>query len=133
MEEDAVDVFPDCLYSKWGFKDGDLLREWSGRWHHDLRRPGVDQHLVLVRLVREYVLPKLDQRVEVVVEQGTVHNPIRAASVNGHAVDDDVIYGDKAPPIALTPEWFSFPFSLVDRVAEEILASIPQDPPPSRV
>lgn len=63
------------LTSKWGFWDGDILRDGG-----ILERPhplpeGADNHAVLIWLVRKHLLPLLPG-VEV-YEIGTCHNPIR--------------------------------------------------------
>jgi hypothetical protein len=62
----------DSLFSKWGFRDGDTLRE------NDAGIPAkVDSHAVLCHLVRAHLLPALPREVRV-YEICSMHNPIRA-------------------------------------------------------
>lgn len=103
-----------CLLSKHGFNDGDVpdalldvLDErglpYPDGWHEALRV-----------LVREHLLPVLDQRVEV-VDVETNHNPIRAWTVDGVEVKDR--WTAMFDAVRLTPEWVEVP---VDRVIEVI-------------
>lgn len=78
----------DSLLSKWGFNDGDepdaLLDRldaigWTGG---DGYLPGDVWHTVLCRLVREHLIPRLDQDVDVTILE-TNHNPVRAHTVDG--------------------------------------------------
>lgn len=120
------------LLSKWGFGDGDCLDDllWDmvddGTLTLDERRAGsgIDfEHGVLVRVVREFVLPAIEQTVEV-YEIGTIHNPIRASSVNGREVDDR---GDN--PFTITPEWVEVASSEVARIAREVAAVVNMSTP----
>lgn len=62
----------DSLFSKWGFRGGDTLRE------NDAGIPErVGNHAVLCHLVRTHLLPALPREVRV-FEICTCHNPIRA-------------------------------------------------------
>lgn len=70
MANRVVTFHADSLASKWGFEDGDILGEF------DLPN-SVDEHALLIRLVRAHLLPLLNPRLEV-IEIGTCHNPIRA-------------------------------------------------------
>lgn len=115
--------FPtDGLLSKWGFGDGDMLDDLLFDWLDDTGRSipernghrGTWEHRVLVRLVREFVVPAIDQPIEV-YEIGTAHNPIRASSVNGEPWD---VYTTDTEGV-LTPEWVDVPLSEVLRVAAE--------------
>jgi hypothetical protein len=107
------------LLSKWGFDDGDLP---ESVWDHlddtvdddEYRRLFDASKPALVRLVREFLLPALDQQVEV-VEIVTSHNPIRASTVNGVDVED--CWHGNAPNPELTPEYVEVPMPEVLRIA----------------
>jgi hypothetical protein len=126
------------LLSKWGFCDGDVLDddlyeelEEIGFWEADLRSvrdPAVAfslGHRALIRLVREYLVPRLDQDVEV-VEIGSSCNPIRASKVDGVDVEG-CWYGNQPDP-HLTPE--SVVVSTVDvlRVCRHVMESAGDTP-----
>lgn len=85
----------ESILSKWGFDDGDMLDDLL--WDNGIELD--DKHKLLIKVVREKVLPEIKQHVEV-FEIGTIHNPIRAESVDGVKVDN---YGDN-PNIHLLPE-----------------------------
>ena len=59
------------LLSKWGFDDGACPDDW---------------HLILRTLVRTRLMPSIREDV-VLYDVETIHNPIRAESVNGRPVD----------------------------------------------
>lgn len=62
----------DSLFSKWGFRDGDVVRE------ADVEIPAeLHSHTILCDLVRTHLLPALPREVRV-CEINTIHNPIRA-------------------------------------------------------
>jgi hypothetical protein len=122
-EEPALVLWADDLYSKWGFGDGDLpdaLEEWL-----DDERQGLawfDRnawHSVLIRLVQTFLIPRLDQAVTVCLVD-TLHNPIRAASVDGREVtrQDHLDDGGAAPK--LRPDRVVIPYSEVLRVMREM-------------
>lgn len=75
---ETVTLFADGLLSKWGFCDGDLL-DWLYEFGEH------DEHAVLCAIVRQKLLPALAQKVEV-EEISTIHNPIRARTVDGKDV-----------------------------------------------
>ena len=113
-DEPKLTLYADCLLSKWGFHDGDepdFWLDWCDEQGVDYNARGWDWHTTLRRLVREHLAPKLDQRVEL-VDIETIHNPIRAETVDGVEVD---WYADSL--IMLTPEHVDIPFSEVLRVA----------------
>lgn len=105
-----------CLLSKWGFNDGDEpdwlldILDARGIEHPD------DWHAILRRLVREDLLPALDQRVEV-VDIDTIHNPIRAVTVDGVDVEDR--WREDDPGVSLTPESVDVPVERVLGLIEE--------------
>lgn len=110
------------LLSKWGFNDGDEpddVADW-------LEADGIDYMAirwrpVLQRLIREHLLPVLDQTV-VAYDIETNHNPIRAETVDGVKVD---VYKTSDPPIVLTPEYVDVPYSAVIAAVRESLAATP--------
>lgn len=85
--------------------------------HCDCERSdlGVDDRQLLCALVRQCLLPVLDQHVEV-VEIETSHNPIRASTVDGVRVPEEVWYGD-APGPTLTPESVEIPYDVILQIA----------------
>lgn len=111
--EPHITLFSSSLLSKWGFNDGDTPEPWID-W---CEANGVDSSEVrfpLVALVREHLVPVIEQTIEV-VQIGTSHNPIRAQRVDG--VDmSDVWYG-RAPLPGLTPEYVNVPMTEVLRLA----------------
>jgi hypothetical protein len=103
------------LLSKWGFNDGDApddFLEWLQASGYGWK---TDWHPVLCKLVRDYLVPALDQSVGIYTCE-TSHNPIRAETVNGEEADSDS---------ELTPEFVEVPFSVVLGVALE-LGAIPE-------
>jgi hypothetical protein len=112
----AVRLDTGGLMSKWGFDDGDPFIE-----HDDLYPAidGVDSRTLLVELVKQFVLPVLDQAVEVEVI-GTCHNPVRACRVDGVHIQDEVHYGRLPEPVELTPDCVEVPYAQVIEVAAEL-------------
>ena len=113
--ESTLWLYSEDLLSKWGFHDGDepeAWLDWCDEQGVDYNAPGWNWHATLRRLVREYLLPKIDQRVEL-VDIETIHNPIRANTVDGVEIDWHRDYPDGT----LTPEFVEVPFSEVLRVA----------------
>lgn len=110
MVTDSVTLFSDGLLSKWGFSDGDVLDEplWDHADELGINPRGGDIHAVLIRAVHEYLLPALDQDVQV-YEIGTIHNPIRARTVDGVEVDTYTA----TPTIALTPDHVDVPMDVL--------------------
>lgn len=101
--------YTDSLLSKWGFGDGDMLDDL-------LFDNGLPYgHDVLIRVVRNKILPVIQQNVEV-YEISTNHNPIRAKAVDGIEVDDY----NYNPNIKLTPEYVDVPDSEILELAREI-------------
>lgn len=79
-----------CLFSKYGFNDGDVPDTFLDYCDdHQLEYPATGEsgwHLLLVDLVDQLLVPLLPAPVEA-YRIGTIHNPIRARTVNGQAVD----------------------------------------------
>jgi hypothetical protein len=102
------------LLSKWGFDDGDMPDAVDDRLFsqgHEV--PSDVWRRTLARLVREHLLPALDQHVEA-VEIDTIHNPIRASTIDGVNVH-------AAGALTLTPERVAVPMAEVLRVLIEEL------------
>lgn len=67
------------LLSKWGFCDGDILDDFI--WDNDYEYK-VLKHKLLFRLVKKFLLPKLNHKIEVCFFD-TIHNPVRAEMIDG--------------------------------------------------
>lgn len=116
------------LLSKWGFGDGDMLDDllWdNGFFDHEIDASIPDDdfdtigfaHRVLIRVVREHVLPAIEQDVEA-QDIHTIHNPIRAKTVNGEAWGQRM-YEPVAGGGALTPELVEVPDEVILTIARE--------------
>lgn len=110
-------LFSSGLLSKWGFNDGDLFEAFM--FDFGGSTCPVSQHDLLISAVRTYLVPELKQAVEL-QEVVTIHNPIRARTVDGRAVD----WIEENPGITLEPEsvdvseeqlFALFPGAFVDR------------------
>lgn len=116
-----VYLYSCCLLSKHGFQDGDELRDFicdylgeEGNKLNDGFHPA--HHVLLIALVREKLLPLIQQKVEV-EEIGTIHNPIRATTVGGVSVNDiENIYDH------LKPDGVDIPGEEVLAIARRIIA-----------
>jgi hypothetical protein len=119
----SIVLLSDGLLSKWGFSDGDA----PDTWYDFCDERGIDYndlagwHSVLIQLVRRYLLPKLEQDVKV-TEISTIHNPIRAETVDGTDVTDGW-YDSRATGPTLTPDRVEIPMEEVLRVAQETTAN----------
>lgn len=91
---ETVQLYSQCLLSKWGFCDGDIL-EWLSDFG------AFDRRAVLVELVKTKLLPTLNQPVEFEVIN-TIHNPIRVTTVDGQDVTH--WHYETNLPELLTPE-----------------------------
>jgi hypothetical protein len=108
------------LLSKWGFNDGDAPYDVLDYCdEHDVPYPK-DWHEVLRRLVEERLLPVLDQDVEITFIE-TIHNPVRAVTVDGADVTDEW-YGDNERT-RLTPDAVEVPMSEVVEVVRAARAA----------
>jgi hypothetical protein len=115
MDEPHLTLFSADLLSKWGFNDGDDPEPWLDYCEAN----GIDYNTVdfpLVALVRRYLLPVLEQKVTV-VEIETIHNPIRAETVDG--ADVTHLWLGRGLEPQLTPERVNVPLSEVARIAQE--------------
>lgn len=76
------------LLSKYGFGDGDVPDAYLD-WLDERELPyPKNWHALLRVLVRERLMPLLAGHAIELVEITTIHNPIRAARVDGRPVDD---------------------------------------------
>ncbi len=124
-------LFSSSLLSKWGFDDGDPFDDIEDWWHNQHGSPpmghcncgfydlGVDARVLLPELVRRFLLPALDQAVEL-VDIETSHNPIRASTVDGVDVED--AWYESRARVTLTPDCVEVPYSVVVEVAAELRA-----------
>jgi hypothetical protein len=113
-ETPTLELFAWGLLSKWGFGDGDMPEEVMdyldavGRGHEYV---DVDWHVALRKLVRRYLLPALAEHHQIeVYDIDTIHNPIRAAKLDGQDVDH---YAEKPWDTPLTPESVVVPWSAI--------------------
>lgn len=81
----AVEIITKTLLSKWGLEDGDVLDPILGRLGFDLGVVNTSE--ILVELVKDHVLPLIENVIEVEVV-ATHHNPIRITRVDGVLVDN---------------------------------------------
>lgn len=119
MSHETLTLVTSGLLRKYGFNDGDEPDQVDDVLEAaNIDLAAGDWHSILRRLVREHVLPVLDQRVEV-EEIETIHNPIRAITVDGVNVEE-CWYGRQPKP-TLTPETVDIPMADVLRVCAEHL------------
>jgi hypothetical protein len=108
------------LLGKWGFNDGDEPEHFLDWW--DDHEPDIDYvklewHPVLRHLVRSYLLPALrETHVIEVYDIETIHNPIRARTVDGHPIDD---YADN-DHVTLSPAEMTLSYDVVTRAVREL-------------
>jgi hypothetical protein len=107
---ETITLYADGLLHKYGFEDGDIM--WDVIHEHGL---DVDHHHLLIAVVERLVLPLLDQEVDTYTIEATLHNPIRARTVDGE--DADMRMG-------LTPESVEIPVQAIREIAARL--------PPSR-
>lgn len=121
MTSDGLWLHTESLFSKWGFSDGDVPDEvFDFVFDNELDDGCAWWRPLLAELVKTWLLPSLSKPVDVYVIT-TIHNPVRAASVAGVPVPDDVIYGAGETDYGLTPAAVCVPWDAVFRfVAEEI-------------
>lgn len=126
MDEPHLTLFSADLLSKWGFNDGDDPEDWLDYCEAN----GIDYNAIdfpLAEVVRRYLLPALDQHVTV-VEIETIHNPIRAETVD--EVDVTGAWMGRQPGPQLTPERVDVPMAEVARIAQQggIAGDMPSQP-----
>ena len=101
-----LEFYPSGLLHKFGFDDGDLM--YDPIREHDL---GVDHHDLLIAVVERLLVPRLDQEVETYTIWATLHNPIRARTVDGDEAD---------MAFTLTPEVVEIPVADIIEVARTL-------------
>ncbi|MBU1493155.1 MAG: hypothetical protein KKE89_06555 [Actinobacteria bacterium] len=104
----TIAFYPEGLLHKFGFSDGDLLFDLVEEHHL-----AVYHHDLLVAVVERLVVPRLDQAVETYTIGATLHNPIRARTIDG----EEASLGD-----LLTPE-------IIDVLVADILEVAKTLPP----
>lgn len=98
-------MYADDLLSKWGFGDGDRLSDFLYEGGAEYRYK-VNSHKLLEELVKRYLLPKLNDKVEIFYVD-TIHNPVRAEMINGvyyqnhYEHDDDGLLGDVSVELSI--------------------------------
>ncbi|MFE9381390.1 hypothetical protein [Streptomyces sp. NPDC006855] len=113
MAEPTLTLFSTDLLSKWGFNDGDDPESWLD-WCDER---GIDYNAVdfpWAAIVRQHLIPVIEQDITV-VDIETIHNPIRAETVNGADVSEGW-YGRVEVP-TLTPDHVDVPMAEVLRLA----------------
>lgn len=113
----TLTLHAESLFSKWGFRDGDMIGDWldevddSGR---DIRRYlDVDYHRVLRHLVRTYLLPLIPGEFTL-YDIETCHNPIRIDTWRGEQWVDFTTDG----PAELADIYVEIPGSVVAEILE---------------
>lgn len=116
MDEPTFTLFSEGLLSKWGFNDGDDPDDWLDYCEAN----GIDYNVVdfpIVELVQRYLIPRLDQKVTVVVIE-TNHNPIRVETVDSVDVTEEW-YGRSSTTTMLTPEYVDVPMNEIAKIVQE--------------
>lgn len=97
----------ESLASKWGFNDGDIVDDWW--WNNQGEVLEADTHEALHLLIVEHLIPAIERAGHAVELEriDTIHNPVRAHTIDGNRVDH---YGDHGPAfptsitVTITPE-----------------------------
>jgi hypothetical protein len=118
----SIQLFSDGLLSKWGFNDGDAPDEWLD-WCDD---HGIDhsalpswRDYILPALVRRFLVTALTQDVQL-VSISTIHNPIRAETVDGINVEEWWRKSAGAGAPQLTPEYVAVTLGQILEVAKQV-------------
>ena len=94
QEMRKITLHAEDLWSRGGFSDGDILEEfWPEVLFEDSSDadPHGEEHRVLIYLVRNLLLPKVDpQHYDEIMEIVTNHNPIRVSNHFHAEVPDEV-------------------------------------------
>ncbi|WP_336630018.1 MULTISPECIES: hypothetical protein [unclassified Microbacterium] len=87
MAENGFLLDAESLMSKWGFGDGDALDDWW--WDRFDTDADFDTDELLYALVQAYLVPAIRAAGHVVelVRIGTIHNPVRAGTLDGVEAD----------------------------------------------
>lgn len=105
------------LLSKWGLHDGDILDDLlfdNFGFVEELKF----EHNVLIKVMEKYVIPQLDQKVKV-THIGTIHNPIRAKTVDGKEVN-----WFKENDFELTPTYIDIDDKKIIKIAKTIFNTL---------
>jgi hypothetical protein len=102
----TIAFYPEGLLHKFGFGDGDIVADLIEQY--DLQ---VHHHDLLIAVVERLVVPRLDQKVETYTIGATLHNPIRARTIDG----DEAGLGDE-----LTPEIIEIQVSAIIQIARTL-------------
>lgn len=105
------------LLSKWGLHDGDILDDLLFD-NFGFVEALEFEHEVLIKVVEKYVIPKLDQKIEA-TRITTIHNPIRARTVNGEDVE-----WFKGNDIELTPTYIDVDDKKIIKIAKTFLTHL---------
>lgn len=94
----------DSLLTKWGFDDGDLVKDYLDELHDYAWIPSPispERDELLHAVVMQYLVPELGRRgIEVeIVRTITCHNPIRATAVSGKRTVDFLMQDDWINPL----------------------------------
>lgn len=110
MNPPSLVLLAEDLCSKWGFGDGDTPEHLMDYWDAvGVRYASIDWTAALVRLVREHLLPALAENHDIDVEEiSTIHNPIRARTIDGEEIDT---YNGPVPE--LRPESVTVPYGAI--------------------
>lgn len=107
---DHITLYPDGLLSKFGFEDGDVMFYFMSDRGLDLE--ALDHHDLLIAVVERLLIPRLDQTVETYVIEATLHNPIRAGTVDEEEASIHCI---------ITPDSVDIPVEAILEVYESLL------------
>lgn len=111
-------MYANDLLSKWGFGDGDRLGDFMYENNSKFEYK-VNDHKLLEELVKRYLLPKLEKKVEIFYIE-TIHNPVRAEMIDGkyyqnhYEHDDEDLLGDVSVELSLEE---------IEAVAKEMVAT----------
>ena len=114
-DTEAITLYPDGLVSKYGFEDGDVM--FFFMQDHGLDLGKLDHHDLLIAVVERLLVPRLDQKVETYTLV-SLHNPIRALTVDGEPADSGSHF---------SPESVEIPVTEILEVAAELMEAIDDD------
>ena len=106
---DTITLFPFDLVSKFGFEDGDVMFHFMEDHGLDFER--LDHHDLLIAVVEQLLVPRLDQAVETFTLV-SLHNPIRAGKVDGQEASYDSVF---------TPESVEIPVAEILEIAASLV------------
>lgn len=118
MDEPTLTLDAESLLSRWGFGDGDALSDWW--WDNYGEDTPFNDHDMLHALVVAYLVPVIREagRDVEIVRIDTIHNPVRADTLDGAQVNHySSVFARFVPPI----------FVEVTRAQMEELAQVKQE------